>query len=343
MNSSASRVVLITVPTDHEERWRECLQQLSPDLQLEFYPAACAKRIPAEIWHQAEVLFTLGNMPRRDRVPCLRWVQLCSAGADRIFRYSLAKSEVIFTTSSGVQAVAIAEFVFATLLAWFHRFQAIQPWVQRKEWLPNEERQDGFKIEELRGKTIGIFGYGSIGREIARLSKAFGMRVLVQKQTSDRHDPGFIFPGVGDPDGSIPDQYYPSELFFEFLGASDIVVAAAPLTNKTVKIFNEAAFAAMKPTSFFVNIARGGICDEEALVRALQMRKIAGAALDVFAQEPFSPDSPFWQFSNVSISPHISGLTRHYSHRAYTIFAENLRRYLIGENLYNMVDKERQY
>lgn len=343
MDTCDARVVLITVPTDDQERWRQSLQQLSPNIQVEIHVGACAQHIPADLWRRAEVLFTLGNLPKREKAPRLRWVQLCSAGADRVFKHSLIQSEVVFTTSSGVQAVAAAEFVFATLLAWYHRFPAIRSWVERREWLPNEERQDGFRVEELRGKTLGIVGYGSIGREVARLAKAFGMHVLAQKLSSDHHDSGFILPGIGDPEGSIPDRYYSSEQFYELLGASDVVVASVPLTNKTCKLFDEAAFAAMKPTAFFANIARGGVCDEEALIRVLQKQQIAGAALDVFAQEPLAPDSPLWQLPNVFISPHVSGLTRSYSQRAYTIFAENLRRYLLGEQLYNIVDKERQY
>jgi phosphoglycerate dehydrogenase-like enzyme len=343
MNDNRPRVVLITAPI--EEDAHERIQQISADLQVEMYPMARVEDIPTEVWQSTEVLFTLGNgnLPEPNLAPHLRWVQLYSAGANHIFGQSLTHSDIIFTTSSGVHSVVIAEFVIATILDWFHHFPVVHQWQQKGQWPSMREQQTVFSAEELRGKTIGIVGYGSIGRETARLAKAFGMRVIAQQQSDDHRDHGFIFPGIGDPDGTLPDRYYRPAQFHDLLSASDIVVAAVPLTRSTTGLFDDAAFRAMKPTAFFVNIARGEVCDEDALIRALQQRHIAGAALDVFAKEPLPSDSPLWHFSNVFISPHVSGLTTQYNQRALTIFAENLRRYLAGETLYNVVDKERQY
>jgi phosphoglycerate dehydrogenase-like enzyme len=346
MNDNRSRIVLITVPIPGplEEDMYERIQQLSADLQVEIYPLTTRMEdIPAETWQQTEILCTFSNLPDPALAPHLRWVQFYSAGANHIFGHPLAQSDVIFTTASGVHAVVIAEYVIATVLDWFHRFPAIQQWQQTEQWLSIEERQTLFRAQELRGKTIGIVGYGSIGRETARLAHAFGMGILAQQQSDDHHDYGFIFPGTGDPAGTLPERYYRPDQLHELLSDSDVVVAAVPLTRSTTKLFDAAAFRAMKPTAFFVNIARGEVCDEDALIRVLQEQRIAGAALDVFAREPLPSDSPLWHLPNVFMSPHISGLITQYNQRVLTIFVENLRRYLAGEKLYNVVDKERQY
>lgn len=341
------RTILMTAPITGdpiEEDIQERIQQISPDLRVEVYPPTVrVKDIPAEVWQNTEILFTFGALPDPNLAPHLRWVQLYSAGANHIFGHPLAQSDVIFTTASGVHSVIIAEYVITTILDWFHHFPVIQRWQQKGQWPSRQEQQTLFRAQELRGKTIGIVGYGSIGRETARLARAFGMRVVAQQQSDDRRDHGFIFPGIGDPEGTLPDRYYRPEQFHELLRDSDIVIAAVPLTRSTTRLFDDSAFRTMKSTAFFVNIARGEVCDEGALISALQEQRIAGAALDVFAREPLPADSPLWHLPNVFISPHISGLTTQYNQRALTIFAENLRRYLAGETLYNVVDKERQY
>jgi len=165
------------------------------------------------------------------------------------------------------------------------------------------------------------------------------MRVLAMQRGTDHHDHGFLFPGIGDPDGVLPSRYYTDHELHSMLGESDVVVIAVPLTPKTREMFNGAAFRAMKSTGFLVNIARGGICKEAALVEALREKQIAGAALDVFEREPLPPDHPLWHLPNVFISPHSAGLTPHYDERAAVVFEENLHRYLVGEPLYNVVDK----
>ncbi len=346
MNTKKSRIVLITAPMTDRMRGdiSERIQQISPDLQVEVYPPATrVQDIPAEIWQNTEVIFTFNVLPDHQLAPHLHWVHLYSAGANHLFGHPLAQSDVIFTTSSGVHSIIIAEYVMATVLDWFHRFPLIQQWRQKGQWPSREEQQTLFRSEELRGKTIGIVGYGSIGRETARQARAFGMRVIAQQQSEDHRDHGFVFPDIGDPEGTLPERYYRADQLHELLHESDVVVAAVPLTRSTTRLFDDAAFRAMKSTAFFVNIARGEVCDEDALISALQEQRLAGAALDVFTKEPLPADSPLWRLPNVFISPHVSGLTTQYDQRALTIFIENLRRYLAGETLYNVVDKERQY
>lgn len=338
-----SRVVLITAPIEADGLSR--LQTLSPDLRIERWPVRSAGAIPDELWRGVEVLYTsfATSLPTPGQAPSLRWVQLYSAGPDPILDQPLFRGPVIFTTASGVHAINVAEYVFAEVLAWFHRLPRTCEWQQRGQWPSSSERSTLFAPEELRGKTIGIVGYGSIGRHVARLAGAFGMRVLAMQRGADRRDRGFQFPDVGDPDGVLPARYYAPDRLHTMLGESDVVVIATPLTRETRGLFGDAAFTAMKPTAFLVNIARGDICNEAALVRALGEKRIAGAALDVFHQEPLPPDSLLWHLPNARISPHISGLTPRYDARAAAIFEENLRRYLAGEPLYNVVDKARGY
>ncbi len=337
-----TRIVLITVRIEPHRLKR--LQNLSPDLQIEQRLIRSLTEIPDDLWQSVEVLYTFGSiLPSPEQVPQLRWVQLYSAGADHIIDHPLFRTPVIFTTASGVHAINIAEYVFAVVLAWFHRLPRLFEWKQRGQWSSNAERYSLFMPEELQGKTIGIVGYGSIGRQIVRLAKAFGMRVLAMQRGTDHRDHGFVFPGIGDPEGTLPDRYYTTDQLHSMLSESDVVVISLPLTPGTRGMFNQAAFQAMKPTSFLVNIARGDICNEADLIRALEERQIAGAALDVFDQEPLPSDSPLWRLPNVLISPHITGLTPQYDERAAMIFEENLRRYLAGEPFYNVVDKDRGY
>ncbi len=159
----------------------------------------------------------------------------------------------------------------------------------------------------------------------------------------DHADQGFSLPGAGDPAGRLPERYFaPSELL-EMLPQCDVVVVAAPLTSQTRGLIDDAAFAVMRPGALLINCARGPICDEAALARALETRRIAGAALDVFAQEPLPSEHPLWRLPNVILSPHISSLSTRYAERAASIFMENLRRYMVGEPLVNLVDKARGY
>ncbi len=292
-----------------------------------------------------EILYTSFSipLPPPEQAPRLRWVQLYSAGPDPILSHPLFPTSVIFTTASGVHAINIAEHVFTMALAWFHRLPQILEWQEKGEWPLATIRSSLFVGEELREKNIGIVGYGSVGRQVARLARAFGMHVLAMQRGTYRKDQGFTFPDIGDPQGILPERYYTPEQLHSMLSECDVVVIAVPLTPKTRGMFNEAAFQAMKATAFLVNIARGDICDEEALVRALQEKQIAAAALDVFQQEPLPPNHPLWHLPNVFISPHIAGLTPYYSERAAVIFAENLRRYLDGKELYNVVDKGQGY
>lgn len=319
----------------------DVVRAVSPALQIESIELTDG-RWPEGLTTTAEILYGLNAFPAAAQSPALRWVQLHSAGVNHIMDTALWEQDLIVTTTSGIHATNMAQYVFAQILAWANR---VPGWLAHQAggtWSQN--RWHDFVPVEIRGQTIGILGYGSIGREIARLAKAFGMKVLVTKRDG-RHteDLGYTIPNTGDPTGNLPDRIYPSEATRSLLTECDYVVAVLPLTEKTHHILDEEMFRAMKPTAFFINIGRGGLVNEAHLIKALKKEWIAGAGLDVFEEEPLPDDSPLWQMKNVILTPHVSGFTPDYDRRAMEVFAENIRRYLAGEPLLNVVNRKIGY
>jgi phosphoglycerate dehydrogenase-like enzyme len=276
------------------------------------------------------------------RFPRLKWLQTHSAGVDYLLDTPVWESDLIVTSLNGVHTVSMSEYVLAMMLAFRWKVPKLLRFQAQSEW--PKDRWEHFIMPELRGSTLGIVGYGAIGRELARQAQSLGMRILATNR-SGRRSPqrGFNLPDTGDPEARIPEKIYPTTALLEMLPACDYVVVLAPLTPDTHHLFGPAAFTAMKAHTFFINLARGGLVDETALLSALQNGQIAGAALDVFATEPLPADSLLWQLDNLIISPHISGFTPNYDERATDLFAENLRRYLNDEPLLNVVERGRGY
>src|SRR5436190_849579 len=210
---------------------------------------------------------------------------------------------------------------------------------------PDEQRWPLFVPTELRGAALGVIGYGSIGRELARMATtALGMRVLACKRDpSRRADDGYRLPGTGDPEGALPEAWFAPARLHDLLARSDVVVMCAPLTSQTRAMIGAAELAAMKPSAFFVNVGRGATVDEAALAAALQAGRLAGAAADVFAEEPPAAGHPLYGGDDVIVSPHVSGFLASYDDRCTDLFAENLRRYLAGAPLLNLVDRAHGY
>jgi phosphoglycerate dehydrogenase-like enzyme len=297
-------------------------------------------------YSEVDVLYTMA--PPRDlaRAPRLRWVQLHMAGPDSLHEHPLfTQSAVPLTTTSGVHAATIAEYAITVMLALAHRLPRMVEWKARGGWPPDTQRWPLFVPTEVRGATLGIIGYGSIGRELARIAKgAFAMTVLACKRDpSRRRDPGYQLPGTGDPEGLLPDAWFAPDGLPELLRRSDVVVMCAPLTPATRHMIDAAALGAMKPSAYFINVGRGASVDESALARALADGRIAGAAVDVFAQEPPPAGHPLYAVDNVIVSPHVSGFLPSYDDRCAELFAENLRRYLAGAPLLNLVDRAAGY
>jgi D-2-hydroxyacid dehydrogenase (NADP+) len=255
----------------------------------------------------------------------LKWFQVINAGVDRMAKEGLLSRGFAVTNVSGLTAPAIAEYVIGTMvmmakgLHFSVREQAEHRWARHP-------------VGELAGKTLGIAGMGAIGRETARRARAFNMRVVATRRTVSRGD--------RDPDC---DDLLPYSDLDRLLGVSDYLALCVPLTPETHHLIGEKELKAMKPTACIVNIARGPVIDQEALIRALREGTIAGAALDVTDPEPLPPESPLWDLPNVILTPHISGGIDRYVARAVEMFIQNLRRYIAGEALENVVSAQLGY
>jgi phosphoglycerate dehydrogenase-like enzyme len=274
----------------------------------------------------AEVIYGFG-LPRNviARAPKLKWIQVMSAGVDRYLNDEMRKSPVTLTNVSGIHAIPISEFVLQLMLMFSKQAPLCFQLKQEKQW-------ERLGTTGLRSKTVGIVGLGHIGREVARLSKAFGMRVVATRRS------------VGQATSArYVDLLLPSEQLPRLLAESDFVVICVPLTPETDGLIGEEKLRMMKPDAYLINVARGKVVDEEALVKALEEKRIAGAGLDVFATEPLPADSKLWELPNVILSPHISGGMEDYLAQATKVFCENLRRYLSGRRLVNVVSKLHGY
>ena len=257
--------------------------------------------------------------------PCLQWIHTRHAGVDFAVTPEVIAHPAILTNGSGVYSSALGEFVLAGALY----FAKDLPRMLRAK---AEKRWDVFPVQELRRQTIGIVGYGDIGRAIARRAKAFGMRVLAV-----RRDPA---PRAGD---EFADSVAGSGGLHEMLGQCDYAVVSAPLTNETRNMGGAGEFSAMKSTAIIMNVGRGPVIDEAAMADALRAGRIRGAWLDVFEAEPLPPDSPLWTMDNVFISAHTADQTLTWMHESMDFFLAQLARWRRGEALENIVDKRRGY
>jgi phosphoglycerate dehydrogenase-like enzyme len=330
--------VLVTMPFG--ENRLALLRAVSPKLSV-----TCEDALSAD-YSRTDILYA--GAPPRDltRAPALKWVQLHMAGVNALADHPLyTDTPVLLTTTSGVHAATIAEYAITVLLALAHRVPRMVEWQKKGVWPPDGERWSLFVPTELRGSTLGIIGYGSIGRELARIAKtAFGVTVLACKRDPSRcEDSGYTLPGTGDPHGALPEAWFPPEKVSGLLARSDSVVMCAPLTKDTERMIGRTELRAMKRSAYFVNVGRGATVDETALAEALSEKRIAGAAVDVFAQEPPPAGHALYGLDNVIVSPHVSGFLPSYDDKCVELFAENLRRYLEGAPLLNLVDRVKGY
>jgi phosphoglycerate dehydrogenase-like enzyme len=319
------------------------LRQVSP--LLEVYQLVGAEVFGIENLLREKIQVLYGWSPtvtQAQHFPALRWLQTHSAGIDYLLDTPTWHSDTLITSMNGIHATPIAEHAMAMMLAFRWRMAKMFAVKQKGTW--PKERWRLFSGSELRGRTLGIVGYGAIGREVGRLAQAFGMRILAVNRSGKRQpDRGYRETGTGDPEATIPEAVYPVSALTEVLPACDYVVSVAPLTPETHHLFDATTLRQMKPGAVLINQGRGALIDEVALIDALEHNHLGGAALDVFETEPLPDSSPLWRLDNVLISPHVSGFSELYDERASNLFAENLRRYLTGEPLINLVDRERGY
>ena len=279
----------------------------------------------AALINEAEVLISWWSNFRPEFLnsPSLRWIHALSAGVDGFLHPPVLEGKVLLTNSSGIHGFPMAEHTFAMMLSFSRGLYMFRGYQQDNRW------QRDVPLSELRGKTLGVVGLGSIGKEIARLGTAFGMRVL----------------GVKRNPGSAPDgvRVVSLEGMEMVLKESDYLVLTVPLTPETHGLIGAKQLETMKSSAVIINMARGEILDESALVAALRDGKIAGAGLDVFIEEPLPQESPLWQLENCIITPHCAALSPQYMARATDLFCRNLDAYLKGEELPTQVDPKRGY
>jgi phosphoglycerate dehydrogenase-like enzyme len=340
MEDAANDMIRVVVAMDFSDETIEQLRAISPRLHIErHFP-----NVPEQVWDDAEVLYTLNRFPDPSQAPRLRWIQLHFAGLDQALKQPIVQAEdVEVTTASGIHAVQMAEFCLAMMLAFTYKLPRLLQLQAKAEWPKRNE--EVFNPRELRGQTLGIVGYGSVGRELARQADALGMSVLATKRDvmHPAEEDQYVEPGTGDPSGDIPARLYPSPALISMAPECDFLVVTAPLTEATRHMVNEDVLRAMKRTAILINVSRGAVVDEAALISALAAGTIAGAALDVFEEEPLPPTSPLWNLDNVIISPHISGNSARYYDKAAALFAENLERYLNKRPLLNRLERKRGY
>jgi phosphoglycerate dehydrogenase-like enzyme len=282
----------------------------------------------AALLRQADVMFDFdrnGAAELPSTAPRLRWVQATSSGIGEFLqRRGLDRSGITFTTAAGVHARPLTEFALLGLLYFFRDLPHLEACKSARHW-------ERYTVEGLDAKRVLIVGLGAVGREVARQCASFGMEVWASRRA------------IG---GDLPEgvtRFVQQNALRSAMAEVDALVLSCPLTPETRLLIGAAEIEALKPGAVLVNIARGGVVDEPALIKALSSRHIRGAALDVFATEPLPPNSPIWDLPNVIISPHSASTVSAENNRIVEIFLDNLHRFMAGEPLVNAFDKSRGY
>lgn len=280
----------------------------------------------------AEIIFTISLNPEQfAAAKKLRWIQAPTAAVHQFIFPELVNSSVVLTNASEVHGPVVVEHVIALIFALAKKIPQAAFLQQKRVWGQDAMWNEGSRLREVAQSTLGMVGMGSIGLGVAKSASALGMRVIAVRENPEK----------GKPDG-VDAVFGPADLK-QLLAQSDYVVLAPPLTPVTQGLMNADRIAAMKPDAYLINVGRGPLVDETALAEALRARRIAGAALDVFDQEPLPADSPLWGLDNLLITPHTAALTGKLWDRHYELFSENIRRYLAHKPLLFTVDKQRGY
>ncbi len=261
----------------------------------------------------------------------LRWIHSPAAAVHDLLFAELVNSDVILTNAREVHGVVVAEQVMAMMFALARRIPESVRFQVKRTWGQAILSEDRHIPQELGGATVGLVGLGSIGSNVAQRASAMGMKVIAAREHADWPKPEHV------------DEVLPTSQLDELLSRSDYVVLSPPVTPATRGLIGREQLAAMKKSGYLINVGRGPLVDESALIEALRARRIAGAALDVFDQEPLPPESPLWDLENLLITPHTGGMTDKMWERHYAVFEENLRRFLTGQPLLAVVDKKAGY
>ena len=313
----------------HAPAWiRERLQQQFPDHHFQQFQNY--DRVPEEI---ADTDVFIGWSLRPEQFVAarkLRWIHSPAAAVHQLMYPELIQSSVVITNSTAIHGPVVAEHAITVLLALAKRLPQAMQYQARRKWSQDQLWHGQPRPREVADSTVVVIGMGGIGREFAARAKALGMKVLAVRENPSKGLSG-------------ADEVYSSEQIDEVLPHADYVLLCSPLTPATTGLINATRLGKMKPDAYLINVARGPLIDEPALLDALQHRRIAGAALDVFNEEPLPANSPFWLLDNVLITPHTAAVTDRLWERHFRLMVDNLKRFLAGEPLINQVDKKRGY
>lgn len=327
--------VLIDLPVPEASLAR--LREL-PGTSVHLAPRRESKELPAQLLRDKQVLLCKMPPANFDDLVDLQFMQLGTVGYEHLRHLNLADRPLRVANARGIFDTAIAEWNLAMLVNLRRDVRAMIRNQESAVW----DRSSRFQ-EEIRGTTVGLWGYGGIGRDTARLAKAFGMtvHVLTRSGVKPRHDT-WHEPGSGDPEGKLPDRAFLAGQEHDFLSGLDFLVLALPHTQKTTGMVSEAQLRALPRTALLLNPARGPIVQEQALLRALSEGWIAGAALDTHFAYPLPAEHPLWKMPNVILTPHIAGAdhSRLFPARIGALCVENVRRFVSGEPLLNLVSAE---
>ena len=303
---------------------RERLRRSAPEVE---FLVARDRTEALTLASDADAAYNFCTSDLLDSAPKLRWVQVGSAGVESYPLDELRARGIVFTNAKEIYGIQLADHTMALILAFSRQLPFLFRAQQKGVW----ENRKNYPSGELAGQTLLIVGLGGTGLETARRAAGFGMRILATRRRLDLPKPDFV------------DAVHPPEQLHALLPGADWVAVCLPLTADTRDMFHDVAFDLMKPTAYIVCVTRGGIINTEALLRALDGDKIAGAGLDVTDPEPLPPGHPLWGMENVIITPHASGHSPHSGSRMLGLLCENVRRFGGGQPLLNVVDLELQY
>ena len=326
--------------------WLERLRAAVPDVRVLQITAEKPDDVPAETWQRVSVLHTSTVFPPAGAAPALQWIQLDTSGVDHVRNEAVWGSQVPITTIGGISPVPLAEYVLWAILGSAHRLTQVLRTRAEKTWPDPVTRWQRFLPAPLAGATVVVIGYGRIGREIGRLCSQHSMSVIGVTRTGRRRGRA-AYELLADftASGSYPDEarVVGTDELREALGQADYVVVVVPLTELTRNLLDATAIAAIKPGAVLINVARGGIVDERALLAALRGGALGGVILDVFDDEPLPPDSPWWNEPGSFVTPHVAGLAPRYAEQVLELVTQNLRRFRDGAPLLNRVDRSAGY
>ncbi|MGH9514115.1 MAG: D-2-hydroxyacid dehydrogenase [Terriglobales bacterium] len=318
------RLELWIAPTSFAERLRGEFPQVDV-AQLTSY-----ENVEQQI-KDVEILFGISIRPEQFlAAQKLRWIHSQAAAVHQLMFPELVNSNVIITNARDVHGPVVAEQVMAMIYALAKQIAAAVRFQEKHEW-GQDTISKMIAPREIAGTTLGLVGVGSIGRNVAKHAAALGMYVVAVREHPEKEKPEHV------------DEVWPSSQLLHLLGQSDYVVLSAPVTPASTGLIGKEQLAAMKPHARLINVGRGPLIDEPALIDALRDGKIGGAALDVFDKEPLPADSPLWDLDNLLIMPHTAGISEKMWERHYELFSENLRRYFAGQPLLGLVDKNSGY